>query len=392
MRKKWTRIGLIAAVCMALAVIIFFLGGFGGPGLQPHKVEKGHLLTGVTVSGTVRCTQKTAAATELLAAIDDIPVTEGQQVAAGDVLVKLDDRVIAAECAKAQANVDLARAELAELKAGPREEEITQAKQAVKQAASKHKFAEADYKKVADLLARSVATASEMDKARNQLELAEAELKQAEAELQLLQAGARPEQVAAAEAKVRLAEAELKRCQGLRDKHTVRAGHEGVVVAKFLNPGEIVSPGQVLLEVHNLYSIEIRAAVQENELAGVKPGGPAKVLADAYPDDPMDAVVDRILPRVDPESGTVTVILKLTDPPPVTLMDGMAVDVAILRTLDEGGVVVPAAAVEGQGKYASVRVKKGGSYERRKVVAGDSDGQWTEILSGLGAGEVIGVP
>jgi len=392
MRKTLIRIVLIASACVALVVIVYLLRGLSGPALQPYTVTTGQLLTGVTVSGTIRCTQKTAAATELLAAVEQVPVTEGQQVSPGDVLVKLDDRVIAAECAKAQASVDLVREELAELKAGPRAEEIVKTEQAVKQAESKLNFAQAEYNKVADLLSRDVATASELDQAKNQLELAQADLKHAQAELRLLQSGARAEQIAAAEAKVRLAEAELQRCQSLRDKHTVRAGHAGVVTAKFFNPGEVVSPGQVLLEVHNLGSIEVRAAVQENELSGVKPGGAARVLADAYPDTPMDAVVDRILPRVDPESGTVTVLLRLTAPPPVTLMDGMAVDVALLRSLKEGTVVVPAAAVTGEGDRAYVHVQQGRSFKHRKVTAGASDGQWTEITSGLHQGEVVGVP
>jgi HlyD family secretion protein len=357
-----------------------------------YTVDTGDLLEGVTVSGAIRCTRKIAVAPEVLAAVRGVNVSEGQLVAKDQTLIELDDRVMAAECAKAQASVDLYKHSLAELMAGPRKEEITKATQETLQAESKLAFAETEYKKYSDLAKRGAATSSELDQAANQLKVAQAAMKAAQASLELLQAGARPEQIGRAEAEVRLAEGELQRCQALRDKYILKAPHAGVITAKSVNVGEIVAPGQVLLNLNDVESVEIRAQVQENQLSGIAPGHTGKVLADAYPDKPFDAVVTQILPRVDPESGTVTVLLKLEKPSPVALMDGMAVDISLVRHFRQGVVRVPASAVRGSGQDATVLLKRGGGFRRHKVVAGNSDGNWTEIVSGLEPGQSVAVP
>lgn len=388
-----TKRALVAVLAIGvIATAVMAWRHFAAVSYRTHTVGVGDLLSGVTVSGTIRCTQKTAIASEVLAAVRSVAVGEGQVVARDQTLIELDDRVIAAECAKGQASVDLYKQSLAELKAGPRKEEITKAAQEVMQAESKLAYAEADHRKVSDLAKRGVATSSELDQAVNRLKVAQAELKAAQAGLELLQAGARPEQIGRAEAEVRLAEGELRRCQALRDKYVLKAPHAGVITAKHASAGEVVSPGQVLLNLNDIESVEIRAQAQENQLSGIEPGHAAKVLADAYPDQPLDAAVQKILPRVDPESGTVTILLKLDKPAPAALMDGMAVDISLVRHYRQGVVRVPAAAVQGNGQNASVLLKRGGSYRRHDIVAGSSDGQWVEVKSGLQPGQVVAVP
>ena len=101
------------------------------------------------------------------------------------------------------------------------------------------------------------------------------------------------------------------------------------------------------------------------------------------------AVVEQILPRVDPESGTVTVLLKLTGPVPVVLMDGMAVDIALIREQKHKVVRVPADAVRDRGEHAEVWLRKGARFVPRRIETGASDGQWVEVKSGLLAGDVV---
>jgi lipoprotein-releasing system ATP-binding protein len=135
---------MIVTAISATIIFAIVIGASSAHSAHEYTVTRSDVLTGVTVSGTARCAQKTAVATELLATVKNIPVTEGQKVNPGDILMELDDRVVAAECAKALASVDLARQEVAEVKAGSRKEEITKAQQAIEQAQSKLSFAEAD--------------------------------------------------------------------------------------------------------------------------------------------------------------------------------------------------------------------------------------------------------
>lgn len=382
---------LLLAVLGAAGGMVWWWRQYRLRSAELHTVDQGELLTGVTVSGVVRNRQKTSVAAEIVAAVRRILVDEGQRVEKGKVLIELDDRVLAAEHAKSLARVELAVQYLAELKAGPRREEIAQAREAVNAAASELEYAQSNHEKVSRLAKRGVVADGELSLAQKGLKVARAKLKAAQAGLELLEAGTRPEQIARAEAEVALARAEVQRCQALRRKCRLVAPHGGTVTAKCVNVGEVVSPGRVLLYLHDVEQTEIRAQVQETQLAGIKAGHAARVLADAYPDRPLTATVERILPRVDPESGTVTVLLRLGRPAGVLLMDGMAVDVALIREQRHNVVRVPADAVCGDADRAEVLVKDGTRFVRRRIEVGANDGQWVEVRSGLSVGEVVRV-
>ncbi|MDY7009775.1 MAG: efflux RND transporter periplasmic adaptor subunit [Planctomycetota bacterium] len=389
MLKNTVRIVLLLLIAGTAWGVIQWWRRISIAGVETCTVDVGDLLTGTTVSGIVRSRQKTAVAAETVAVVKRLAVTEGQHVSEGNVLVELDGGVIEADCAKARSRVDFAGQYLAELKAGPRAEQITQARETLKHAKAKLHYIKADHEKIASLLKRGTATRSEFDLAVKQLRMAEAETARAQAQLDLLLAGARREQIARAEAEVSLAEAEVRRCNALRQKYTLRAPHAGIVTAKYVNIGEVVSIGQVLLRLDNIEDIEIRAGAQEAQLPDIKPGSRARVLADAYPDCPLEAVVENILPRVDPESGTVTVLLRLTETPTVVLMDGMAVDVALIGRECHGVIRVPAGAVEKRDGLTVVQVREGRSFVRRHVNVGISDGRWVEVKSGLKVGDVV---
>ena len=392
MRRILIRLVLaVAVLAPTVAVALWWRGHLAGD-VRTHKITAGRVMTGVTVSGTIRCKRRLAIASEVIAAVKSLPVDEGRKVTTGQVLVVLDDSVNAAECAKARSRVELARQQLAESKAGPRKEEITKANEALLRADADIRYATKEHDRLLAARRGNVATESELNLSANRLQKAKHEQAWAKAHLDLLRAGTRKEQLARARAEVLLAEADLQGCQALSRKYTLRAPHDGVVTVRYVNVGEVVSPGQALLRVEDIESIEIRAQIQESQLQGVRRGSRARVLADAYPDRPLNAVVQQILPRVDPEQGSITALLKLSEPPPVALMDGMAADIAIIEQEKENILRVPAAAIEQQGDQATVQVQQGGGFVRRTITTGVSDGHWVEVKSGLKIDDVVRLP
>jgi HlyD family secretion protein len=391
-RKKILRIVLIVVVVVPAVAMVLHWRGLLASETRTYQVTTGNLLSGVTVSGSIRCRQRVPVSSEVLASVKVVAVEEGRSVSAGQVLVELDDSVVAAEQAKAEARLELARQQLAEFEAGAREEELNKAREALRRTQSDIDFSTKEHARLERARELGVATESELNQAANQMEKAQADLEWARANLRLLEAGVREEQIARSRAEVSLAEADLQRILALHENYTLRAPHEGIVTVKYVNVGEIVSPGQVLLHVENLNDIEVRAQVQEAQLQGVRKGSRARVLADAYPDTPLEAVVERILPRVDPEQGTVTVLLELAQAPPVMLMDGMAADIAVIDAESSEALRVPVSAIEKDGDEAYVRCKEGGSFARRTVEVGISDGYWIEVKSGLKSGDVVRIP
>lgn len=392
MRKTILWLVLLAAVLgPAISIVLWWQDHYAAQA-RTHKVAKGDIISGVIVSGTVRSRQRAAIAAEIIAAVQRVAVREGQAVTAGEALIEMDGGVVQGELAKADASVEIAQQKLAVLRAGARAEEIDRAQKQVNQTQSSYNYARKDYDRVARAAKTGTATPNELDQAANRLAIAQAELGAAQASLALLKAGARKEEIAQAAAEVALVKAERKRLQALLAKYTLRAPHAGIVTVKYVHDGEVVAPGEVLLRIDSVKDLEVRAQVQESQLIGVRVGGPARVLADAHPDTPLKAVVEKILPRVDPEQGAITVLLTLVDPPDVKLMDNMAADIALIGKEVRNAVRVPAEAVEGKGKAAAVWVRRGGSFVRRPVTAGVTDGHWVEITSGLEAGEVVRLP
>ena len=378
---------LLVAVLGSAAAAGWWWYAYHAAQVDVHTVGRGDIVVGVTVSGAIESRQKSAVAAEIVALLDKLVVDEGQAVKKGDSLVELDAAVILAERGKAEANLDRARAHLAELEKSPRREEEDHAAELVKQAASRLDYAKRQLELIERLVKQGNEMQSQLDLAKSRKEVAEAELNAAKAQQALLKP--RQEQIDRAEADVKFAKAELNRCNALQEKYVLRAEHDGIVTARHVNVGEVVSPGQVLLRVDNNSDLRVRAQVQETQLAGVRPGHVARVLTDAYPDKPLSAKVTEILPRVDPESGAVGVLLDLQAAGGAALMDGMAVDIAFVGGERKNVIRVPASAIEKVEGKTRVWVRSGASYQPREIQTGLAGVQWVEVVCGLEAGQVV---
>lgn len=157
----------------------------------------------------------------------ELPVAEGETVAAGTVLARLDAAELEDAVAAAEAGLAMAQAELAQLEAGARPAEIAQAQEAVHSAEAARDAAGAQVTQAQAELERMVkgARPAEITQAEEAVhsaqavqDTAQAQLDQAQAELARLLSGARPEEVEAAAATTMKAEAALRQAQAEYDK------------------------------------------------------------------------------------------------------------------------------------------------------------------------------
>jgi HlyD family secretion protein len=166
---------------------------------------------GLRVSGTMEATRVELSSTRLTARIREIRAEEGSRVRHGELLVVLDDAEPAAEVVRLEAAARVALAQLTDLRAGARREEIAEARALVARADAH----------LADLLAGS---------RREEIQEARQVVAQAEARVRDLEAGARSQEVeqarsavASAEATRVMAEREYQRFQRLYDQGLVAA-------------------------------------------------------------------------------------------------------------------------------------------------------------------------
>lgn len=229
--------------------------------------------------------------------IAQIDVEEGDTVSAGQLLATLDTTTLSLQARQAAAEVSANREQLRQLRNGSRPEEIAQASQALTAAEADATRTAQDLARLNDVNARTQGkgvSAHDLDAARSAAKAAAARAKEAAEALSLARKGPREEQVAAAAAQVDAADAQLAVLRHRVGKGELRASSNGVVRSRLLEPGDIASPQQPVLEIALTSPKWVRTYVSETDLGRIRPGMPAKVVSDSAPDAPIKGQVGYI--------------------------------------------------------------------------------------------------
>ena len=218
-----------------------------------------------------------APAAERIVAID---VREGERVEAGQSLLRLEPARTQSELAAAEAQALRQRELLAELVAGPRAEDIAQARANLASAEAEAREARAYLQRLAPLKGRNYVAAADLDRARAAAGNAAGKVKAANAALDELLHGTRAEQLAQGEAAVAAATAQAAAQQAVFDKLGVvapRAGRVDSIPFKLGDQAPVGAPLVILLVGDAPYA---RIYVPEPLRANVKVGDAIAVFVD----------------------------------------------------------------------------------------------------------------
>jgi HlyD family secretion protein len=246
------------------------------------------------VSGHVEATEIQVSA-EVGGRLLERPVSEGDRVAAGDVIAKLDTRDIELQMARARADRALADAQLRLLMAGPRAEDITVAEAQVDAAGTDRTAAETDLRaaereleRFETLLEANAGTEKQRDDARARVDLARERVRGASERVRVsrealarVRVGARKEEIDAARARIAAVDAQMAILQkGLKDA-TVLSPADGIVTQTLADVGEIVGPRMPLVVITDLDRAWANLFVPEPMVPRVRIGQSATVMTDA---------------------------------------------------------------------------------------------------------------
>lgn len=238
---------------------------------------------GTTASGTVEVTEADLGF-RTGGRIASVSVEEGDEVASGDTLARLESAELAAALSAAEAAAAGARARLSEAEAGPRSQERAQLAAAVRIAENRHDEAQRERQRAENLFEGGAISRQQRDAAVTAADVAEQALAQAREALQLANAGTRPEQIAAARAAVQQAEAQEARTRAALEDAVVIAPFDGRVTVKHRQPGEVVGPGVPVLTLQNPDDRWVRIYVREDRIGTVQVGQAASIRSDTYVD------------------------------------------------------------------------------------------------------------
>ncbi len=236
----------------------------------------------LTASGTVEATEAQLGF-QATGRIVEIAVREGDRVRAGQTLARLDAAETEARRAQAAAQVEVARAGLADLEAGFRSEEIAQGKAGLAAAEDRLANAESDLKRTQVLYDGGAVSREALDNARLARDVSRSQRTQAAEQLRLLQTGPSRERKEQSRAQLAQTEAVLRAADVVLGNLVVTAPFDGLVTVRHREPGEIIPAGSPVLTLIDPGDRWVRIYVKEDRVGAVRLGGKAAISSDTFP-------------------------------------------------------------------------------------------------------------
>ncbi|MCA1957645.1 MAG: efflux RND transporter periplasmic adaptor subunit [Nitrospira sp.] len=367
MTLGWKRLGM-AVLVMGLATGAYlaldrWIGDDGLPDglIQANgRIEGDHITVSSKFPGRVR---------ELLA-------REGATVAAGQVLIRLDDSQADARVRQAkravevlEAQVEAAHTQLAVLNLEvplmieAAQAQVVRARALWDKAIAVEREARSDAERFRQLADKDQASLQQRDQAQMRWDVAHNEvaaafsgLTQAKKELAQAELGwnrikAKEEEVASLERQRDHAYAVLDEAESVLRDLTITAPASGTITARMVNVGEVVAAGSPLLELVDLDLLYLKVYVPEAQIGKVRLGLPARIYIDAFPDRPFEASVRHISSKAEFTPKEVqtrdervklvyAVKLYLNENPDRRLTPGLPAD-AVIRWKDDVAWVKP---------------------------------------------------
>lgn len=305
------------------------------PEVPATSPRRGDIHRFVALPGSLRANQQVTLHAKVAGYLRAISVDRGDMVKAGQVLAELDLPELAAERARHEAEVRVARAEVDRIKAAQA--------------------------KASDLVT--------------------------------------PQSADAAAARLAVAEAALRHNAALLAYGEITAPFAGVVTTRHADPGAFVpaatagsSPAAAAIVSISDYSVvRVVVAVPEPEVARIATGQPVVLTADALPGRVFRGTVSRQAGALDERTRTLTVEADLPNADGA-LRPGMYVNARIGVELHRDALLVPAAALVREKAAGFVFVSADGKANRVPVKFGFNDGVNVEILEGVAAGARVLIP
>ena len=364
MKRLLVPASLVGAALVAAAVVYYRAAA------APSEVETvavtmaypSQSFTVLNATGYVVAQRKAAVASKATGRLMWLGVQEGSRVKKDDVIARLEDLDVKAAREQAAANVQVARANLA-------------------QGQAEQKDAETALK-------------------RSQGLLEEGFVSQASHDIAVARYNKSTAQIASLQASIAAAVANFRGAQVAVEQTLIRAPFDGVVLTKAANVGDIVTPFSSALDskgavvtMADMTTLEVEADVSESSLSKVHIGQPVEIQLDALPDKRFRGEVSRTVPTVDRSKATVMTKIRFLDPDTRVLPE-MSAKAAFLSkevgdTERTARPAVNPAAITNRGGRDVVFVVKEGKLAQVPIETGAKIGDLVEIRRGPQPGEKV---
>ena len=373
---------------LAGAIVLGTVGYMGlqrwqGPQLPVEVVQQRDFVQTVVASGHVESPHRVEIGAQITASVVRVPVSEGQNVRAGALLVELSAAELQATERQADMAVQQAQGKLRQLI----ELQAPVAEQALRQAQTNLDNANAAYRRSQDLFRQGFIGQAALDDARKAAELADAQRRSAQKQWEATGQNGSDYILAVVAVSQSRAAADVAHA---RTAYTsIRAPADGVLIARNVEVGDVVQPGKLLMTLSPQGKTQVVIAVDEKNLHLIAPGQQALVSADAYPQQKFRAELVYINPGINAQTGAVDVKLNVSEPP-ATLRQDMTVSVDIEVARRPQALLLAVSALhDSDGPAPWVLRVQNGQAEKVVLQTGLRSAGLVEVLGGLQAGDLV---
>lgn len=292
----------------------------------------------VPFTGTLMPVQQMLLNARVAGDVIDVPVREGESVAAGEVVLRQNNLEATSRLAQAEAAVQSSRAEL--------------------------ETAREQMKKFRVLSQQNFFSRNDLEKAETQVAVYTSQLKANEA-------------------------AVLMAKKALNDA-VLRAPFAGVVAERLVEPGQLVMPNTPLLRLVDLRQLELAIQLPSSEIARVHEGQTLTFSVDAFGDEQFKARVVRLNPLAKASNRRITVYAAVNNAD-LRLRGGLFAKGALVDEKAPSGLVIPLTALQEKDGKAGVMAIRQNRLVWQPVVLGQQNARTNQVIvtSGLAEGERI---
>lgn len=350
-------LAVVAAGAVALRLTVL------RPKLVPvtvQRVESGRVEDSVVNSraGTVQSRLRSEMSPGIAGLVVAIPARKGTHVKKGDVLLRLDDTEQKARVQLAMRTLDAARAE-------------------AEQARLEAEHADRQWKRAQDLARNQVVSETAFDADRTRAQTTQVAL-------------------TAANARIQEAEASLEAAKSILEKTVIIVPFDGVVLDVTTEVGEWISPSPPgvpippVLDLIDPQALYVSAPIDEADVARIRVGLPVRLTLDAFRGRSFKGKLTYVSSFVETrqeQNRTLRVEAEFEETHlPENLLPGLSADIEVILDAREKVLRIPTYALLENNR---VLVVESGRLVERKVTTGLHNWSFTEILSGLAAGEPV---
>lgn len=412
--SRWTSRWILAGIVLVLAVGAAVTAARFAR--QEIEVEVVRVVAGgesgsqgpavvLNASGYIVAHRKIQLTAKVVGKVAWIGVEKGDLVEKGQVLVRLEDAEYRAQAQQAEGQLASLLAQLSELEAGSRPEEIARANANLARAQADLKNAGINLDRVRRLFEEEVLPRQDLDNAQARFEAEAARVESLAREADLVRLGPRQEQIEAMKGRVKQARGELALRRTFLDSTVIRAPITGTILEKAVEQGEFVTTSFVgergakgyVVTLADLNDLEVELDISQDDFSRLSMRQQAAIRTDAYPDRSYRGHIAEISPEANRQKATVQVKVQVADPD-AFLRPEMNAQVAFLapegpangdRVPSGARIIVPAASVRDREGRQTVLVVLQGRARERPVRIGDLTAEGVVVTEGLIGGEDI---